>query len=600
MYEIVDFLAGQPPFDALDPEDLARLAAHAEVEHLAAGATIVRERERLTHLWVVRTGALEVVDRGQVVDLLGSGDMFGHVWMLADLPPPVRVRAHEQSVCLRIPDPRTFLAHPDRLRFSAVDTGWQQRRYTGAGWSDRPLSTLARPVVWCSAADRIREVAERIGAAGLSCALVRTGAGPGIVTDHDFRRRVATGQVGVDAPVGALATVPALTIEADATQATGLLRMVEHGVHHLVVVDRAGEPTGVLRAADLAQAEVRDPLLIRAAIEDAADIGMLADAARMLPATLVELSDNGVAASHIGAVHAAIVDAILRRALRLHHSPVLDGRRLSWVLLGSLARREPLPLSDVDTALVWADDPAPDPDAIRAAAREFLRDLQRCGLTLCANGANAHNPVFSRSRSGWIAAARAWQDDPTQTNALLLSAMVADSRPLTDAPLGRSLTDMIRSHTRTSQFLRALLDEALGWRPPIGFVRDFVVHHSGEHRGQLDLKRGGLAPIVAIARWIAIAAGEATGTTTDRLRRGAAFGLLSTDEADTLAGGFASIYELVLRHETRMIRDGGTPTTFIAPNDLDTLTRRHLRETFRAVAMVQARVDRAWVNRLPN
>jgi CBS domain-containing protein len=328
----------------------------------------------------------------------------------------------------------------------------------------------------------------------------------------------------------------------------------------------------------------------------------------MLPTALVELYDSGVAATHIGAIHAALVDVIIRRTVRLHRSPVLDGVRHSWVLLGSLARRESLPLSDVDTALVWADLPAHEsvatlaPEsatAIRAAARDVLRDLQRCGLTLCANGANAHNPVFSRSRSGWIAAARGWQHDPTQENALLLSAMVADSRPLTDPQLGRSLTETIRSHTRTSQFLRALLDEALGWRPPIGFLRDFVVQHGGEHRGHLDLKRGGLAPVVALARWIAIVGGDASGTTVDRLHRGSALGLLSTDEADTLAGGFESIFGLLLGHEVQAIRGGGAPDTFIAPGHLDTLTRRHLRETFRSIAVVQARVDRSWLARLP-
>ena len=62
MKEFADFLGGQAPFDALDAEDLARLVARVEVEYFAAGATVVAEGERLTHLWVVRTGALEVVD----------------------------------------------------------------------------------------------------------------------------------------------------------------------------------------------------------------------------------------------------------------------------------------------------------------------------------------------------------------------------------------------------------------------------------------------------------------------------------------------------------------------------------------------------------
>ena len=430
---------------------------------------------------------------------------------------------------------------------------------------------------------------------------MHTAAGLGIVTDYDFRHRVATGQVAIDAPVTQVATVPALTIDEAATQAAGLLRMVENGVHHLVVTDGSARPVGVVRVVDLAQVEVRDPLLVRSAIEGAGTLDELARAARLLPTTIVELSDNEVPAAHIGALHTAVVDAIVRRVLELHPSPVLAGVRHSWVLLGSLARHEPLPLSDVDTALVWDDPPdaAPDPGAaIRGAAWRVLQDLERCGLTLCANGANAHNPLFSRSRSDWAAAARAWRADPTRDKALLLSAMVADSRPLTDPPLGRALTDQIRSHTRTAPFLRALLDEALGWRPPTGFVRDFVVAHSGEHRGQLELKSGGMVPVVALARWIAIVNGDTSGTTIDRLRRGAQTGLLSTDEAETLAGGFDDVYALLLRHQVRAIRSGDTPTTYLAPKDLDTLTRRHLRESFRAIALVQARVDRDWIRRL--
>jgi CBS domain-containing protein len=590
--EMTDLLGGLALFAALDAEDLARLVAHAQVESFAAGATVVATGAQLHHLWVVRTGVLEVVDGARIVDLLGPGDTFGPA---TDLPAPSGMRAHEASQCLRIPDPRTILAHPERLSSAPM-------RLLGAptlGRGDQPVARLMRPIVWCTNTDRIRDVAERITTAGQSCALLRIGGDLGIATDVDFRRNVATGQVSVDAPITALATVPALTLDEDATEATGLLRMIERGVHHLVIVDRLGQPAGVLRAVDLAGAQVRDPLLIRSAIDAAQDIEELAVACRRLPMMLVELCGDDVPATHIGAIHAAVVDAAVKRILHLQHHLALDGVRHSWVLLGSLARREPLPLSDVDTALIWADgsDPA---DVLRADAREVLRGVQRCGFTLCANGANAHNPVFSRSRSDWITAARSWQHDPTQENALLLSAMVADSRPLTEPELGNSLTATIRSHTRTSQFLRALLDEALSWRPPIGFIRDFVVHHSGEHRGQLDLKPGGLTPVIALARWIAIAAGDASGTTVERLRRGTTLGLLTTDEADTLSGGFESVYGLLLRHEVQDLRASESPTsTFISPKELDSLTRRHLRETFRAIAAVQARVDREWLTRLP-
>jgi CBS domain-containing protein len=464
---------------------------------------------------------------------------------------------------------------------------------------DTRLSRLARPIVWCRATDRVRDVARQISARTHSCALVRTGTGVGIVTDHDFRQRVATGEVGVDAPVSALATVPVLTIGADATQAAALLQMVEHAVHHLVVTDRDGEPVGVVRAVDLAQVEVRDPIRVRTAIESATTLDGVAEAARLLPTTIVALRDSQVPAPQIGALHAAVVDAIVRRVLRMRTEPVLAGVRHSWLVLGSLARREPLPLSDIDTALVWDDSPAPAPDpagSIRAAAGRVLDDLRHCGLEPCPHGTNADNPTFSRSRSDWAATIRAWQAGAAPERGLLMSAMVTDSRPLTEPALGRTLTEPIR--TRNTRFLRALLNEALGFRPPTGLVRDFVVEHGGAHRGQLDLKKGGLAPVVALARWIAIVTGDASGTTPDRLRRGAEAGLLTADEAQTLAGAFEDVYALVLLHEADALRTGAAPTTFIAPRELDTLTRRHLRETFRVIRSVQSHLDEHWLARL--
>lgn len=357
-----------------------------------------------------------------------------------------------------------------------------------------------------------------------------------------------------------------------------------------------------MRASDQAQLEVPDPLLVRSAIGAATTLDELARASLRLPATIVELYDRRVPPLQVGASHAELVDAILRQVVALY-PPELPGLRLSWVVLGSLARREPLPRSDLDTALVWDDLPEPpaaEPGKIRAVAGRVLDDLRDCGLVPCPNGTSAENPSFSRSRSGWRAAIRAWQQDQEPSRALLMSAMVADSRPVTDPELGRVLTDPVRpgARTRDTRFLRALLDEALGFRPPTGFVRDFVVAHTGEHRGQLDLKRGGLAPVAALARWVAIVTGETGGNTPQRLWRGAEHGLLTSAEAQTLTDCFEDVYALVLDREVAALRSGATATTFIAPGELDTLTRRQLRETFRAVRAVQARLDAHWLARL--
>ena len=79
---------------------------------------------------------------------------------------------------------------------------------------------------------------------------------------------------------------------------------------------------------------------------------------------------------------------------------------------------------------------------------------------------------------------------------------------------------------------------------------------------------------------------------------GAAAGLITADERHTLQIGFDSVYTLLYDLEVHALRTGTTPSTYVNPGDLDTLTRRHLRETLRAVHEVQTRVDQSWIRRL--
>jgi CBS domain-containing protein len=455
----------------------------------------------------------------------------------------------------------------------------------------RPLNQVMRPVVWCRPDDPVRQVAWLIGEHGGSYALVRQDAAIAIVTDHDFRARVATGEVSPDKPVALVATSPVLTIAASETVADALLRMPEHGVHHLVVTDPAGTPVGVVRVADIASSEVSDPIRLRSAIGSARSTEDLASAGRSLPATIAGLREAGVPALQVGAIHSTIIDALLIRAVALH--PLFADADPSWLVLGSLARREPLPGSDLDTALLWADpepgSPDPGPE-LRAAADEVLEVLARCGLVPCPHVTSASNPRFSRSRSAWATAVRAWVDDPSQPDALMLAAMVIDSRPVTNVALGVELASAVPRLNPTAAYRRELLTAALAWRPSTGFLRPGVVRRGGDHRGQFDLKRGGLAPIVALGRWAAIATADTSGSTIDRLDRAARASLLTADERDTLTRGFEHIYTLLHDREVRAIREGTPITTYVRPAELGSLDRRHLRDTLRAVGRVQVRV----------
>jgi len=53
-----------------------------------------------------------------------------------------------------------------------------------------------------------------------------------------------------------------------------------------------------------------------------------------------------------------------------------------------------------------------------------------------------------------------------------------------------------------------------------------------------------------------------------------------------------------LKRDLTAIAHGTEPSTFLNPKELDTLTRRHLRETFRATSSIQDDIATGWTARL--
>ncbi|HWT22381.1 MAG TPA: cyclic nucleotide-binding domain-containing protein, partial [Solirubrobacteraceae bacterium] len=103
MHEIADFLGAHPPFDAMDAADLERLEAATEIEFHPRGAIVFsRGAGPVEHVWVVRTGAVEIVHEGRVLDLVGPGELFGHGSMLSGLPAGFTARAAEDALLYRV------------------------------------------------------------------------------------------------------------------------------------------------------------------------------------------------------------------------------------------------------------------------------------------------------------------------------------------------------------------------------------------------------------------------------------------------------------------------------------------------------------------
>jgi CBS domain-containing protein len=607
--EITGFLERYPPFSALSAETLTTLAEHVEIEYFPAGAQILlQEGAPSPCLFVVRTGSFELLDESEVVvDVLDEGEPFGHPSLLSGPAPAFTARAREDSLCYLIPSEPTVaaLADPAGVRFltATLETRLEHavsRARRATPWSLSHLGALARPALVCTPDTTIRDVAIRMSDEHESCVVVPVAGGYGLVTDRDLREKVVGGDVSADAPIARMVRTPALSVGPERLALDALVDVLEAGAEHLLVVGAEGDLLGIVGHDALLQLDAMSPVAARQRIERATDIAGLARAVTDLPRIALRLLDADVAALDVLAVLSAMSDALTRRLAELAVADLGPSPApWAWLSLGSEARREQTLATDQDNALAYEVADAEVEPYFATLAERVNVGLATCGYAECRAGVMARNPGWRLSRDEWLELFDGWLHTPSRRDVHI--AMIGLDFRSVAGPLAidDDLDALLETAPRHPYFLERLTRAALELRPPTGFLREFVVERSGEHVGALDIKSGGVGPIVNLARLHALSAGSTAKSTVDRLRTAAALGTLSDETAQELEEAFVDICRVRLEHQAACVARSEEPDNHIDPRELPPLVRHELKGAFRAVARAQRAIDTRAATRIP-
>ncbi len=618
MHDIAEFLKGRDPFSGLDEPELERVASRTEVEFFPAGATILPQGEQPQgRIRVIRRGAVELLDHGQPMDLLGEGEMFGHPSALSGEPTRYEARAKEDSLTysLASEDVIPLLGRPSSLKFLARSLLGRARQPEIGSPSAEVARQYARalvlkPPLICKPDTPLRDAAHMMDAEEASAVLVELGDGEfGIVTDSDLRSKVVAGRLSQDDPLKSAMNTPLVSVSADQTGADVMLAMLDHDIRHVPVFASRSEVLGVIVAIDLVAAETRSPFVLRRAIARARNKEELREAASRLRETIVALHRGELTPLHVSDVVAAVTDALIRRMIELAiETEGPPPAEFAWMSLGSHGRREPVPSSDVDSGMAWRDRPDPDPITTEprrhlasARATSYMHSIAShvadcirvIGWRLDPHGVAPGSAFSASSIEDWRRSIENWLRHPSDNRVLIAVSILLDGRVVYGPERGLDVKRLLFGLGDRPSLERWMLRLALAAKPPTGFIRDRVAYGSGRRRGALDIKHDGLLPIIDLARYAALKGDLLANHTLDRLRAASAQGVMDSAEARVLEEAFELFSELRLEHQVMQIERGGEPDDRLAPEELDSLTRRYLRDAFHEVAAVQRSVSTA-------
>jgi CBS domain-containing protein len=360
----------------------------------------------------------------------------------------------------------------------------------------------------------------------------------------------------------------------------------------LVVKD--GALKGVLTSHDLMLLQGKSPLSLAKDIESQQTINGLEVLSNKINNLVRFLLKEGARASNIMKIVSELNDRLVRKVLdiaerRFGPAPVT----WCWIAFGSEGRREQIFRTDQNYALIFADAAsAPQDEAARQYFSEFTgfvkESLEKCGFPSWPAHYMASDSQWRQPLRTWRKYFWDWVTTPTAEESLN-SLVFFDFRPLYG---DFSLAEDVRSYLAEliegqEAFLGYLANTVVNNRPPLGFLKSFVVEKSGEHKNELNLKIKGIMPLVYIVRLFALEQDVRESSTLGRINELRNSHTIIGERAGEIEQAFEFITLLAAHHQAELLEKGEDMDDFINPDKLSNLEKKTIKDAFHLIARLQ-------------
>ena len=540
-YHIADFLKEYQPFSLLSDADLLTIAATVKILNLEKNNSLFEINDVLhDSFYIVASGTMTLTIISDAEETLlnkcYTGDIFGLRPFFAKNNYQMTAKAREESIIYAIPivSFKPFVnQNADILNFLlesfAVNTKSSLGRLTNATSISDPTSynenqsgdvlffqTLNyNKVPLCvTTSHTIQQVAQLMTDNLLDNALIVQNNHPiGIVTDSDFRSKIATGKLALSSKIDALMSAPVISVAENISVAEAQLMLLKHQVSHLCVTfdgTNNSHIKGVISEHDIVVSQANNPGVLIKEIKKSQNGKDLKQVRTKLTDIIQSSLEKNIPLTHINAISSEITLAISKRAVELAilelGSPPTE---FAWLSIGSQGRKEQLLLTSQDSILIFNDVKEENyrdvKDYFLKLAKKVVVLLEKVGYPESKNGTMASTIFWCKSLTDWSKQYNNWMNTPIETKDEIVSIFFDLELVFGSQKIEDTLTELIYKNTKNNTlFFDFLGNDTLKKPAPLTFFKKFNTEEEGVHKGKFDIKTKALQPLTDAARLLTL------------------------------------------------------------------------------------------------
>ena len=532
---VAEFLKDFKPFMYLNFADLIEISNSVKVLNLEKDKSLFQINDHLhDSFYVLNSGVvhLTVISDSEEV-LLNKcyvGDIFGLRPFFAKNNYQMNSKAREESIIYAVPIEvfKPYLAQNSEIlnflleSFSTNTKGSLDKDNTDKinnnmifsdNQSDvsyfQSLTYNKKPLQF-SPHTTVKDVATSMSENLCNNALIVENNFPiGIVSDSDFRLKIATGKFEINAKIFNLMQSPVTTVAENITVNEAQLLMLNNEVSHLCVTQDGTEKSeikGVISEHDLILAQANNPGVLLKKIKNA----HTSEELKQVRQNLIEIVQSSISKNlpltHINTVAGEITLAIVKRCVEL---TILElgspPARFAWLCVGSQGRKEQILLTNQDSILVFEDvinEKYYDVKGyfMRMAQRTTIL-IEESGFNISKNGYIESNFNWCKSLSEWIQQYNNWIITPGENSNEIGNHFFDYEMAFGDQNIEDMITENIFQNSKNNiLFFDYLGNDTLKKPAPLNFFKKFNLEEDAENKGKFDIKTKALLPLIDGAR----------------------------------------------------------------------------------------------------